>query len=198
MAQAEVEVLLADLEAQAEAERESARAEAGRKAAEILGAADREVRRIEDEARRRAEREAALDRERIVGRHQIEVRRRRLAARRAAIARAFSRARELLAARLQAGDYRAVLARLAREAIEAVGADADLEVARRDLAAAREVLAAAGASGEAKESGDEPGTVAAVSRDGLRRADNSASMRLEAAERVMEEAVARELLGGAP
>lgn len=196
MAQAEVEVLLADLEAQAEAEREGVREQARRQVAEILGRADVEVRRLEEEARLRVEREIALDRERIHGRHLIQERRRRLDVRRAGIAKAFARARELLATRLQAGDYHAVLGHLAREAIEAVGADADLEVARADAAAGREILASLGARGAVRERGEERGTVAAVSPDGLRRADNSALTRLAAAERVLEEAVAGELFGG--
>lgn len=198
MAQVEVEILLADLDAQAESERESLREQARNRAVAVLEAADAEVRRIEEQVRLRVEREIALDRERILGRHRIVERRRRLDARRAALARAFARARELLAKRLGESDYDAVLARLAREAIDAVGADSDLEAARRDVAVARRALAAAGAVGEVRERGDEPGTVAAVSRDGLRRADNGAAARLAAAEGALEEAVARELLGGRP
>ena len=179
-------------------ERESLREQARSRAVAVLEAADAEVRRIEEQVRLRVEREIALDRERILGRHRIAERRRRLDARRAALARAFARARELLAARLRDSDYDAVLARLAREAIDAVGADSDLEAARRDVAVARRALAAAGAVGEVRERGDEPGTVAAVSRDGLRRADNGAAARLAAAEGALEEVVARELLGGGP
>jgi len=202
LAEAEVEVLLADLQAQAEAEREKLREETRQKVAEIRGGAEAEVRHIEEEAARRLERQLALDRERIHGRFRIEERRRNLEARRAAVALAFARARDLLVGRVGVHEhvdaYRRVLKRLVAEALEAAGRDADVEVARRDVGAAREILSSLGVSGSVRERGEEPGTIVAVSPDGLRRADNSLGRRLVQAERLLEEGVSRELFGGAP
>jgi vacuolar-type H+-ATPase subunit E/Vma4 len=196
VATADVEVLLADLEAQAASERAKADDETRQKTDEIQARADAEIARIREQAESRLRRLVALDRERITSRFRIEERRRLLEARREALARVFSEARGRLAEGMDPAAYRAMLSRLAAEALAAVGKDADLEVAGTDLALGREIASGLGASGSVRERGDAPGTVVAVSPDGRRRADNSLATRLAQAERLMEEHIAAILLGG--
>ncbi len=195
MEQAEVEVLLVELQSQADAERDKVREEARQKVAEIRARADAEARRIEEESARRLQRDVALDRERIHGRFRMEERRRSLEVRRKALARALERASQLVSERVRSATYGDVLKRLVSEALEAAGRDADFEVARRDADAARAILSALGGSGAVRDRGDEPGTIVAVSPDGLRKVDNSVHKRLTQAGRLLEEAVSRELFG---
>ncbi len=198
MAPADVEVLLADLEAQAASQRGKEDDETRQKIAEIEAHAEAEIGRLREQAETRLRRLIANDRERIASRFRIEERRRLLEARRSALARVFSAARGRLTEGMDAGAYRAMLTRLAAEALAAVGTDAALEVARRDLALGREIASGLGATAAVQERGDAPGTVAAVSPDGRRRADNSLAPRLAQAERLMEEDLAAILFGGAP
>jgi len=197
LAPADVQVLLADLEAQGASQRGKADEETRQKIAEIEAGAEAEIGRIRGQAETRLRRLIANDRERITSRFRIEERRLLLEARRSALARVFSAARGRLAEGMDAAAYRAMLSRLAAEALAAVGKDAELEVARRDLALGREIASGLGATGEVRERGDEPGTIVAVSPDGRRRADNSLVRRLAQAERLLEQDLAAILFGGA-
>jgi vacuolar-type H+-ATPase subunit E/Vma4 len=195
VATARVETLLAELEAQAGGERAKLVEEARQKTEQARSRADAEIRGIEEAAARQLERAVALDRERIHGRFQIEERRRLLEARRAALTRVFAAARQRMGQRLAGSGYARALERRAAEALQAVGGEVNLEVARRDAAAVRQAAARLPAGAGIVERGDEPGTVVAVSRDGSRRADNSVAARMAQAERHLEDEVARRLFG---
>jgi vacuolar-type H+-ATPase subunit E/Vma4 len=194
--EAEAQVLLAEIQAQSEAERERILEEGRRRVEAIRAEADEAIRRLEAEAERQLARRLAVDRDRILGEARLDVRARVLAARREWIGRAFQEARRRLGERGASPEYADLLRRLVREAAEAAGQEGELQVARQDLELCRRLVAELSLKLEVRAVTEQAGTVIVVSGD--RRADNSLGTRLEEAGRSLEQAVARLLFGGQP
>jgi vacuolar-type H+-ATPase subunit E/Vma4 len=185
----EARVLLDEIRAQAEAERQRIVQEGRDRAAAVWEKAQVEVRRLEAEALRQLERRLAVDEDRILGEARLEAGGRLLAVRREWIERVFQLAGRRLAERCASPAYEDLLAALMREAAAELGGPGELRVAEADLELARKVARRLGLTHEVRGEGGEPGTMIAVSRD--RRVDNSLATRLQVAERSLEREVAR-------
>jgi len=192
--EAEDQVLLAEIQAQAEAVRERVLAEGRGRAAAFRSQAEQEIRRLEAEATRQLERRLAMDKERIRGDARLAAGVRVLAAKREWVDRAFQAARRRLAERCASPQYGPQLKRLLREASAAAGGEVELRVAKADVELARSLVRELGLPQEVRAEGGEPGTAIAVSPG--RRADNSLETRLREACRSLEQEVARLLFGG--
>ena len=195
MVEEEARVLLDDIQAQAEAERERILAEGRAQAVAVRDRALAGIHGLEEEARRQLQRRLGVDQDRILGESRLEARTALLTVRREWIQRAFQLAERRLAERCSSPGYEALLAALLREAAEALGGEGELRVAGPDLALARALASRLGVPQAVRAEGDQPGTVLAVARD--RRVDNSLATRLQEAARSMEREVARLLFAPA-
>jgi vacuolar-type H+-ATPase subunit E/Vma4 len=200
-------VLLAEVQGQADAEREKVLAEGRSHAAAVRAKADEEIRRLEAGQARLLERRLAVDRDRILGEARLAAGERELAAGREWMSRAFQAARSELAARTASPEYGPTMRRLLRDAAAAAGiafgagaagagADCELCVCEADADLARRLVRELGLACRVRAEGGQPGTAIALSPG--RRVDNSLAARLTEAERSMEQEVARLLFGALP
>lgn len=187
--------LLADIDRQAETERTRILSEAEARVADIRKKSEEEIRHLEAEAEKQLENRIAVEGERIAGRLEVEGRAALLAAKRAVMQRVFDEARRRTTALISSAGYPRLFERLVREAAEALGEGAGFIVASEDVPLLHEVLGRIGLSGEVRGEARPRGTVVAVSKDGLRRVDNSVAVRLARAERAFEKEVAGILFG---
>jgi vacuolar-type H+-ATPase subunit E/Vma4 len=203
-------LLLAEIQAQAEAEREKILADGRTRAAAVHAKADEEIHRLEAEESRRIERGLAADEERFQGEARLAAAARVLGAKRRWVARAFESARRRLAELLSTTAYASMLKGLIGEAAAAAatgcgadgvggadgvdGAPCELLVCEADVELARRLASELGLPHALRAQGTQPGTVIALSPG--RRIDNSLATRLAEAERLLEQDVARLLFGG--
>jgi vacuolar-type H+-ATPase subunit E/Vma4 len=192
----ELRALLEQIRSQAQAEREGILSEGRARAAELRARGQEELRKLEEQERRRLERRLAVDQDRLLGESRLEQRAGLLAVRREWIDRAFQLAGRRLAERCASPGYEALLEALMKEAAEALGGEGELRVAGQDLELARGLARRLGLTHELRAEGSQPGTVIALARD--RRVDNSLATRLAEAARSMEREVARLLFGESP
>lgn len=193
MADAEDMVLLAEIQAQAEAEREKILADGRTRAAAALAKADEEIRGLAAEESRRLERRLAADEERFQGEARLASAARVLNAKRRWVGRAFESARRRIAELSASPAWAPMLKGLIGEAA-AAGAPCELLVCEADVDLARRIARELGLSHALRAQGTQPGTVIALSPG--RRIDNSLATRLAEAERSLEQDVARVLFGG--
>lgn len=187
----EAQALLADITAQAQAERRKILEESRSRVEAIRARSDEEIRRLEEEASRRHEKRLALERDRILGEALQQERRSRLLARREWIDRAFAGAQARLERISATEGYPGLLRRLIAEAAGAVGEAGEVVVAGQDLALGRSLAQELGLSCAVRGEGEQAGTAVALSSDRLRRVDNSLSARLARARQVIEPEIAR-------
>jgi len=187
--------LLAAIEEQARAERESVLAEARAAARAIAERAEREAERRRAEALRRLDRELRGEAERALGEARMETRAARLRLKRELLTEAYRQARERLSRRAGADPdcYASAFEALLTEAVGSGSADF-VEVRAGDAMTCAASLARAGLDSRAREAGQEPLTLVVGSRDGANRADNSLWSRLARMEG-REAEVARILFG---
>jgi vacuolar-type H+-ATPase subunit E/Vma4 len=196
MPEQEVQALLEEIRGQSEAERQRILEEGRGRVSAIRARAEEQIRRLEAEAERQLERRLSVDEDRLRGEARLESRTRVLSARREWLDRAFQAARSRLAERCSSAEYGELLPRLAREAAAAVGRQGILRVAQDDLELARKAVSESGLDFEVRGEAGQKGTLIAMSRDGLRRADNGILTRLEQTARSREQEIALLLFGG--
>ncbi len=185
-----VDELLAAMEAEAQAERDAIVAEAEAKARDALQQAEAAAQELKAAELAKLERETRRNSERLIGEAQSCRRRATRGVKQEALALAFAQARERVAEQLQSGDCRDALPAILREVADAMGPDAQIQVAAQDVEVANRLAAELGLTQPVVAAGDEPGTVVAASPDGKRRVDNSIATRLGKAEAVLVQEVA--------
>lgn len=195
MAEEQVQALLADIVAQAEADRARILEDRRARLKAIDERIEKETRGLEAEASRRLEQSLRVEQDRIEGRMLQERRNGLLAVRREWLERAFTGAEGRIAELCSGQSYPRALRSLIVQALEAIGEAGELAVARRDVELAgtlvRELTPGCAVRGE----GGEAGTVRVSSPDGLRRVDNSLASRLRRARLAMEPQISRLLFG---
>jgi vacuolar-type H+-ATPase subunit E/Vma4 len=191
VAEEQVQALLSDIVAQAEADR--ARILEGERAQleAIASRTDQEIRRLEADASRRLERSLLVEQERIAGRLLQEQRRALLAVRREWLEKAYAGAERKIAERCAGEGYRQALRRLVAQAAGALGEAGELQVARQDVEMARALVRELAPGCTVQGEGEEAGTVRVSSPDGLRRVDNSLGSRLKRARLAIEPQLSR-------
>jgi vacuolar-type H+-ATPase subunit E/Vma4 len=159
------------IEERAAQERAAISAEAEARAAEISAAAAAEIARLKTEAMAGLEKTLVSDAQRLLGEARLQGRWEALRMKRKLIDEAFTAAGREIEGLCASAESERAFAALGAEATAAVGEPCALETSR------------------------ESGTVAAVSADGRRRADNSPRTRLARVRSIHESEVARLLFG---
>lgn len=195
MAEEQVQALLADIAAQAEADRARILEDRHKRLEEIAERIEKETRSLEAEAARRLEQSLRVEQDRIEGRMLQERRSALLAVRREWLERAFAGAERRIAELCTGQSYPRALRSLIVQALEAIGEAGELAVTRRDVELARTLVRELAPGCAVRGEGEEAGTVRASSPDGLRRVDNSLSSRLRRARLAMEPEISRLLFG---
>ncbi len=191
----EAAALVAEIDREAEAEKERILSEARDKASRILAEADAGIARSREEASRLAEKRARVDEDRLFGQVRLEAQAQRLRGLRRAYERAFAMARERIDKLVRSPGYRDTLRTLVREALEQTPQAALVTVAREDVKICSEVVRESGAECEVAGAELPPGSVVVSSADGKVKVDNSLAARLAAAEGAMETRITRCLNG---
>jgi len=191
-----VDALMAAMAAQAQAEKETILSDAQAKANEISSRADAEIESLKEAAQRDCDSEIRSETERLLS----DARAYRLdqirSVRHALVHEAFQSAREELLKLCQTEAYGEILAKLVREAVDAVGVDVQFSVAEPDVDACAKAAAELGIEQPPQPAGDQPGVLVATSPDGRRQVDNSLVMRLDNLEVTATHEVAAVLFGG--
>ncbi len=195
MAEEQVQALLADIAAQAEADRSAILEDQRRKLEQIAQRVEKETRILEAEASRRLEQNLRVEGDRIEGRLLQERRRGLLGVRREWLERAFAGAEGRIAELCSGQSYPRALRSLVAEALEAIGGAGELEVAQGDVELARTLLQELAPGCAVRGEGEEAGTVRVSSPDAMRRVDNSLGSRLLRARLAMEPEICRLLFG---
>jgi vacuolar-type H+-ATPase subunit E/Vma4 len=195
VAEEQVQALLADIAAQAEADRARILEDRHKRLEEIAERIEKETRSLEAEASRRLEQSLRVEQDRIEGRMLQERRSALLAVRREWLERAFTGAERRIAELCTGQSYPWALRSLIVQALEAIGEAGELAVTRRDVELARTLVRELAPGCAIRGEGEEAGTVRASSPDGLRRVDNSLSSRLRRARLAMEPEISRLLFG---
>ena len=193
-----VDALMSAMEAQAQAEKDTVLSDAQAKAREISDQANAEIEALTEAAQRECDSAVRSETERVLS----DVRSYRLdqirSIRHALAQEAFQSAREELLELCQTEAYREVLTKLVREAVDAIGVDAQFSVSAPDVDACSKAAAELGVTQPARSAGDQPGVLSATSPDERRQVDNGLLTRLAKIEAVVTHEVAAVLFGGAP
>ncbi len=195
MAEEQVQALLADIAAQAEADRARILEDQRARQEAIEARIEKEIRILEVEASRRLEQSLLVEQDRIAGRLLQERRNALLAIRREWLERAFTGAERKIAELCSGEGYGRALRSLVAQAVGAIGETGELAVARQDVAQARGLVRELAPGCTVRGEGEEAGTVRVTSPDGLRRVDNSLASRLQRARLVIEPVISRLLFG---
>jgi vacuolar-type H+-ATPase subunit E/Vma4 len=195
VAEEQVQALLADIAAQAEADRARILEEQRKQLEAIDGRVEKELRSLEAEASRRLEQSLRVEQDRIEGRMLQERRSALLAVRRQWLERAYAGAERRIAELCSGESYPRALRRLIAQALEAIGQAGELAVARQDVAQAEALMRELAPGCTVRGVGEEIGTVRVSSPDGLRRVDNSLASRLARARLAVEPEISRLLFG---
>ncbi len=190
----EAAALVAEINREAEAEKERILCEAREKARRILADADAGVAQATEEASRHAEKQARVDEDRLFGLVRLEAQAARLRGLRRAYERAFEVARERIDALVRSPRYPDALGALVREALERAPQAARVTVAVQDVSVCRDALRGLSAV-EVVGASVPPGSVVVSSADGKVKVDNGFAARLAAAYGTMETRITRCLNG---
>ena len=195
MAEEQVQALLADIAAQAEADRARILEDQRKQLEAIDGRVEKELRSLEAEASRRLEQSLRVEQDRIEGRTLQERRNGLLAVRRQWLERAYAGAQRRISELCSGPGYARALRRLVAQALEAIGEAGELEVAGQDVGRAEALVRELAPGCRVRGTGEEAGTVRVSSPDGLRRVDNSLAGRLARARLAVEPEISRLLFG---
>lgn len=187
--------LVAEIDREAEKEKERILSEARGKARRILEEAEARIQSATEEASRAMEKQARVDEDRLVGEVRLAAQAERLEGLRRVYQEAFAIARRRIDERVGSAGYRQALQALISEALQKLPHAAVLTVALQDVHMSREAVR--GAAGGCEVAGAElpPGSVIVSSADGKVRVDNSIGVRLAMAEATLETQITRCLNG---
>lgn len=192
---AEADVLLEEISAQADREKAQVEAHLEERLREISERTEAELRRLSEEADRQLERVLEREREALRGSMRLEAQRELLTARRERVQEVFAEAGRRIEELRGSDRYPKALKRLIHQALEEAGAGAELTVAESELELVRRLVDELGQASAVRGQEGPPGTLQVRSADGLRQVDNGLTGRLERARRTLEEEVARLLWG---
>jgi len=187
--------LVAEIDREAEAQRQQILREARDKAAEIAAASDARIRAAREEARRLTQKRARVDEDRLLGQARLDAQAERQLGLRRIYHRVFAQAREHLSGLAASSRYPAALKALVKEALSVIPHASLLTVAAGDADLCRRILRELGKSCQVEGQKLPAGSVIASTADGNVRVDNSLEIRLAAAEAAMEPQVTRCLNG---
>jgi vacuolar-type H+-ATPase subunit E/Vma4 len=187
--------LVAEIDREAEAQRERILGEARAKAAEIEAAAEARIRSAREDALRLTQKLARADEDRLLGQARLEAQAERQQGLRIVYQRVFDAAREHLQTLADSLRYPAAMKALIREAVEAAPQASVLSVAVADVELCRGILREMERSCQVTGQDLRPGSVIASTADGKVRVDNSLGVRLATAEVVLETRITRCLNG---
>ncbi|HVP18073.1 MAG TPA: V-type ATP synthase subunit E [Spirochaetia bacterium] len=191
----EAAALVAEIDREAEAEKERILSEARDKARQILADADARIRSATEEASRVMQKQARVDEDRLQGEVRLEAQAERLQDLRRAYGNAFAIARERIEALTWSPRYAEALRTLISEALEKSPQAAVLTVANRDVETCREALKELAPGCRLIGAELPPGSVIVSSGDGKVTVDNSLDVRLAMAEAALETQITRCLNG---
>jgi vacuolar-type H+-ATPase subunit E/Vma4 len=192
---AEAAALVAEIDREAEAEKQRILGEAGDRAARIHADADARIRAAAQEASQLTEKLARVDEDRLQGQTRMEAQAERLTGLHRAYQLAIQTARERIDSLVRSPRYPDAMKTLIAEALEIVRDAAVVSVARADQQMCRDILAELGKGCQVAGQDLAPGSVIVSSADGRIRADNSLGVRLASAEVILETQIARTLNG---
>ncbi len=192
---AEAAALVAEIDREAEAEKELILTTAKEKAREILAAADARISAATEEASRLLEKTARVDEERLLGQARLSAEAERVRGLRQTYDEVFEIAQERIDALAGSPRYAEVMKALIGESLRMLPKAARMIVARGDEKLCRDTARALGVDCEVTAAELPRGSVVASTADGKVTADNSLGTRLLMARGAMETQIARCLDG---
>ena len=145
---------------------------------------------IQRQIQAEAQQAIVLEKDRLSGQAKAAFRLARQASRVRRVKQAFGQAGKALAALPQSPEYGDILGALIVEALDILGAEAQIKVAASEEALCRAWIRSQGLKCALQAIEAEPGTVLAITLDGTREVDNSLATRLSRAESLCSHEVA--------
>lgn len=183
--------LVAEIDREAEAQRQSILEEARGKAAGIATAAEARIQAAREAAHRLTEKRARVDEDRLLGQARLDAQAERQRGLRSIYQRVFARARERVSGLAASSRYAAALKALVAEALDLIPQASQLSVAASDAELCRRILRELGGSCRVEGRELPAGSVIASTADGKVQVDNSLGVRLSSAEEALETQITR-------
>ena len=187
--------LVAEIDREAEAEKERILSEARDKARRVLEEAQARIQAATEEATRVMQKQARVDEDRLIGEVRLAAQAEKLDGLRRVYREAFAVARKRINDLARSPGYRQALQALVSEALELSPQAAVVTVAHQDAALGGEAVRGAAPGCKVVGADVPPGTVIVSTADGKVTVDNSLGTRLATAEAVLETQVTRCLNG---